>query len=149
MRCFLDSNILIYPFQPDALGRDVMAQQLLSQRCTDSEWVISSQVLCEFTSVCQRKQLLSPHSVSLALDTYMQLCSEVISTTPDLVQRALVLQQRSRLGWWDALIVQAALDARCDVLYTEDLQAGLCFGKLEVINPFSTAVHERVQALIW
>jgi hypothetical protein len=42
---------------------------------------------------------------------------------------------------WDALIVQAALAARCTTLFTEDLQAGQRFGELEIVNPFDDAVH--------
>jgi hypothetical protein len=46
------------------------------------------------------------------------------------------------LQTWDALIVQAALEADCQVLYSEDLQAGRRFGALHVVNPFATQAHE-------
>jgi hypothetical protein len=39
-------------------------------------------------------------------------------------------------------VVQAALDAGCEVLFTEDLQAGQRFGDLEVVDPFADAAHE-------
>ena len=38
---------------------------------------------------------------------------------------------------YDALIVAAALQANCDVLYTEDLQHGQKFGGLSIRNPFA------------
>jgi hypothetical protein len=47
---------------------------------------------------------------------------------------------------WDALVVQAALDARCDVLLTEDLQHGRRFGDLEISNPFVSSAHETPRA---
>jgi predicted nucleic acid-binding protein len=43
---------------------------------------------------------------------------------------------------WDGGVVQAALDARCRILLTEDLAAGTRFGELEVVNPFEPSVHE-------
>ena len=55
---------------------------------------------------------------------------------------ALVVWARWRLRRWrergvyDALIVAAALQADCAVLYTEDLQHGQKFGSLAIQNPF-------------
>jgi predicted nucleic acid-binding protein len=47
------------------------------------------------------------------------------------------LARRYTLSHWDALIVAAALTARCDLLYSEDLQDGLVVdGRLTVVNPF-------------
>ena len=60
---------------------------------------------------------------------------------------ALALAASHGLSPWDALIVQAALDAGCDTLVSEDLQAGRRFGALLVVNPFSPAAHEAVQGL--
>jgi predicted nucleic acid-binding protein len=48
----------------------------------------------------------------------------------------LHLHAESGLSWYNSLIVSAALQARCDLLYTEDLQHGQHFGSLQVTNPF-------------
>ncbi len=53
-----------------------------------------------------------------------------------LYGEALRIRERYKLNWYDSLIVAAALEAKCDVLYTEDLQHGQRFGELVVINPF-------------
>ena len=53
-----------------------------------------------------------------------------------LYAEALRLQAKSRLSWSDSLIVSAAIQAQCDLLYTEDLQHGQRFGSLRVANPF-------------
>ncbi len=37
---------------------------------------------------------------------------------------------------YDALIVAAALEARCDTLYSEDMQHGRQIGGLTIVNPF-------------
>lgn len=53
-----------------------------------------------------------------------------------LYAEALELCAHSGLSWYDSLIVSAAVQARYDVLYTEDLQHGQRVGALQVINPF-------------
>ncbi len=45
-------------------------------------------------------------------------------------------QQRAQLSFWDAMVVQAAIGAGCDKLYTEDPNAGQRFGSAAVVNPF-------------
>jgi predicted nucleic acid-binding protein len=40
-------------------------------------------------------------------------------------------------NYWDCLILAAALQSGCDILYSEDMQDGQVFeGRLTVINPF-------------
>jgi len=46
------------------------------------------------------------------------------------------LTERHGLSWYDALIVAAALEGQCEVLYSEDLQHGRRFGDLQIQNPF-------------
>jgi predicted nucleic acid-binding protein len=59
------------------------------------------------------------------------------STSITLIRNAWTLADAHTLSWFDALIVQAAIDARCDTLYSEDMQNGRKFGGLEVVNPFT------------
>jgi predicted nucleic acid-binding protein len=53
-----------------------------------------------------------------------------------LYAEALRMQSQSGLSWFDSLIVGAAIQSRCDVLFTEDLQHGQRFGTLRIENPF-------------
>ena len=50
--------------------------------------------------------------------------------------KTLELASRDGLGFYDALIVAAAINAGCDLLFSEDLQHDRKFGKLVVKNPF-------------
>lgn len=47
------------------------------------------------------------------------------------------LAQRQQLNWFDALIAEAALRSRCDVLYSEDFNHGGRIGGLQLINPLA------------
>lgn len=60
-----------------------------------------------------------------------------MGSTARSVQAAIALAQEHQLQWWDALILEAALRAGADVLISEDSQAGRCFGRLVVENPFA------------
>ena len=59
-----------------------------------------------------------------------------ISSSPALVIEALRLHGDNQLSWYDALIVAAALQGGCEVLYSEDMQHGRRFGDLVIQNPF-------------
>jgi predicted nucleic acid-binding protein len=49
---------------------------------------------------------------------------EVVPVTASLVQSAIDRQRQNVLSFWDALIVEAARVARCELLLTEDLHDG-------------------------
>jgi len=46
------------------------------------------------------------------------------------------IKMRYGFHWYDSLIVAAALEANCNVLYTEDLQDGQVIDGLAIKNPF-------------
>ncbi len=56
----------------------------------------------------------------------------------------IALQRRLKISWWDALIVQSALELGCTRLWTEDLTHGQRIGHLTVLNPFR-ASRPRLQ----
>ena len=51
----------------------------------------------------------------------------MIDLTIETVRHAIELGERHSLSHWDALIVAAALQAECEILYSEDLQDGQIF----------------------
>ena len=53
-----------------------------------------------------------------------------------LYKRALDIQARYHFGFYDALIIAAALEAGCSRLYSEDLQHGQRIERLTIENPF-------------
>ena len=61
----------------------------------------------------------------------------MIENGADLLVAAMALQQRAGISFWDAMVVEAAANAGCDRLYSEDLNARQRFGAVEVVNPFA------------
>lgn len=141
MRCFFDTNVLVYSRDPDDAAKRAHARALIERSIGEESFVVSTQVLVEFYATSVRRRLLGP---AQALDLVRFWGGQdTVPHTPDLVTRGIELHQAHSLSVWDGLIVQAALDARCDVLLSEDLQHGRRFGTLEVANPFlPAAAHE-------
>jgi predicted nucleic acid-binding protein len=140
VRAFFDTNVVVYAYDRNAgLKRD-RAKALIEANVRAGTMVLSTQVMLESYNTLQRAALLKREA---ALAIVEALADEhVVTTDADLVLRAIRLAQRHQLSHWDGLIVQAALDAGCAALYSEDMQAGMRFGDLEIVNPFADAAHE-------
>lgn len=136
-RAFLDTNILVYLFDEDEPDKQDRATALFEDLAEDDALVVSTQVLQEFYAVCTRTlaRPLEPGDAAVALEAFTKL--PVVTLTPELILSAAELHQEGSISFWDALIVQAALSAGADVLYTEDMQDGRRFGGLVVCNPFA------------
>ena len=63
--------------------------------------------------------------------------------TAEDVLAAIRLHAQARIGFWDAMIVLAAAESGCDVLWTEDLTDGQRLRDVQVRNPFT--VHREEQ----
>lgn len=136
---FVDTNILVYAEDRDAKGKHEVARDLIVELWNSREGVLSVQVLQEFYVTVTRK-LKKPMSAARALDVVREYLSwPVIENTGALLVDAVGLQQKAQLSFWDAMVVQAAINGGCDKLYTEDLNAGQRLGPVLVVNPFKTA----------
>jgi len=127
---FVDSNVILYLTSHDE-GKIAIAEKVLAARPT-----ISVQVLNEITNVLRRKFGQGWREVRAFLDR-IELLVEVRDLMRDTHRAALIIAERYRTNWWDALIIAAALEADCTILLSEDLQAGLKIdARLTVVNPF-------------
>jgi predicted nucleic acid-binding protein len=135
-RSFLDTNIFVYCFHSSAQQKARRAEELIYAALASKHGVISYQVVQEFTAVVRRFRI--PMKFEDIEDYWQTTLLPLLTVyfTPDLYGRALNLARRDQLSWYDALIVVAALQAGCKVLYSEDLQHGRRFGGLVVENPF-------------
>lgn len=147
---FFDTNVIVYAHDPADPRKQGQARAAMHEAMVSRAFVVSTQVMQEFYSVALRRDWMSAGQAAGVLRLLAGYT--VVPADAASVLRAIELQQRYRLSVWDALIVQAAIDARCSVIYSEDLQTGMRFempgeSTLEVVNPFSAdappAVHER------
>jgi predicted nucleic acid-binding protein len=129
-RRFFDTNILIYAFAADD-RRSFRAESLMSEG-----GVIGVQVLNEFTNVARRKLRWHWNQIEASLAVVEELLGPVAPLTAAIHARAVILARERKLSVYDALIVAAAQDAGCRILFSEDIQHGQKFGVLTVENPF-------------
>ena len=133
---FVDTNILVYAEDRSAKGKHEVARDLLMDLWDDRSGVVSVQVLQEFYVTVTRK-LKKPLSSAKAQEIVSEyLTWTVVANTGKLLTDAIELQQKAKLSFWDSLVVQAAIDAGCPALYSEDLSDGQRFGPVIIVNPF-------------
>jgi predicted nucleic acid-binding protein len=133
---FVDTNLLVYAHDRHAGMKAIRAQELLARLWKERRGVLSTQVLQEFCVNVRRKfqQPLTNEEVREAVLAYKSW--PLVVNTANSVLRALELEQRYQVSFWDAMIVQAAESAGCEVLYSEDLSHGQEYGGVLVVNPF-------------
>ncbi len=133
---FVDTNLLVYAHDRHAGTKAIRAQELLVQLWKENRGVLSTQVLQAFCVNVRRKfqQPLTAEEVREAVLAYKSW--RLVVNTANSILRALELEQRYQMSFWDAMIVQAAESAGCEVLYSEDLSHGQEYGGVLVVNPF-------------
>ena len=136
-KAFVDTNVVLYLMSQDAQKAE-RARAVIAERP-----IISVQVLNEITNVARRKFTLPWSEIDEFLQLVRGLCP-VESLTLQTHDLGRGLSERYQLSLYDAMIVSSALLARCDTLYSEDMQAGLRIEKaLMIVNPFEGKATPR------
>jgi predicted nucleic acid-binding protein len=127
---FLDTNVLLYLLSADS-GKADIAEELLRKG-----GIISVQVLSEITSVCTRKLKMSYGEIREILLT-INMVLDVRDLTPVIHEATLDIAERYGYSFYDSMIMAAAINAGCSLVYTEDLQSGQHIqDSLLIVNPF-------------
>ena len=124
----LDTNVLIYM----AMRGEKAAR---ATQIVIGGGVVSVQVLNEFANVSRRKLGWTWDEIREFL-AFVETLVDVRSITTATHELGLLVAERHRLATYDAMIVAAAIEADCEVLYSEDMHHGLRLGRLTIVNPF-------------
>lgn len=136
---FVDANVLVYAFDASAGSKHTAARGLLERLWETGVGCVSVQVLQEFFVTVTRK-VAKPLSVDEAADRIREFALwKVFAPTADDVLGAIEIQKHATIGFWDAMVVRAAAESGCDLLWTEDLNDGQLLRGVRVRNPF--AIH--------
>lgn len=130
-RPFFDTIVLIYAIS-EGDPRAEIAEKLLVRG-----GFISVQVLNEFAAVARRKLKMQWKEITEALDAVRVLCGVPTPLTVRTHEAALTIAAKNGYQIYDALIVASAVEAKCDTLYSEDMQDGQKIGPLTIRNPFT------------
>lgn len=136
-RIFFDANVLVYLFDQDSPAKQARARELFEREARDGRIVLSPQILQEFYVTVVRK-LARPLPAKEALAAVRSFAKfPLVPVDGAIILRAIELHQRHTLSFWDALVIQAALEGGCNTLWSEDLQEGRSFGELRIGSPFT------------
>lgn len=136
-RHFLDTNIFVYSLDPSDARKAQIAQRMVTHAATSGLGTISYQVAQEFLNVGLRS-FRATMTVAELERFFLRILLPMmrVSSSAPLLLEGLQLQTTYQLSWYDSLIVAAALEDKCKILYTEDMQHGRRFGDLVIQNPF-------------
>ena len=136
-REFVDTNVLVYAFDPSAGTKRTAAERLLERLWETGTGCVSVQVLQEFFVTVTRK-VARPLSIDEAAERIREFATwKVFAPTADDVLAAIALQKQAKLNFWDAMVIQAAAESGCDLLWTEDLKDGQVVRGLRIRDPFA------------
>jgi predicted nucleic acid-binding protein len=130
-KVFFDTSVLISAITGDD-ARCAQAESLLAAGGN-----LSVQVLNEFAAVTRRKLNMSWKEISEALDAVRVLCEQPGPVTIEIHDAAVRIAEDYGYHIYDSLILAAALDAKCTLVYSEDMQDGQTIDSLTIRNPFA------------
>jgi predicted nucleic acid-binding protein len=131
---FFDTNILVYIASSDAVKADQ------AEAAIGRGGAISVQVLGELANVARRKMQMSWTDTHSFLGMMRGLLT-VHPVTLEIHEKALALAERYGFSIYDAMIAASALQAGCDILWSEDMQHGMALGEgLRIVNPFRSTI---------
>ena len=134
-RAFVDTNILIYAHDKGAGEKHQQAKALVEELWDSRSGVVSTQVLQEL-AVNLRRKARNPLDARATRDVVSDyLAWRVVVNDGASILEALELEARYQVAFWDALVIQAAMTAGADILYSEDLSDGQRYGGVRVKNP--------------
>ncbi|GGK22723.1 PIN domain-containing protein [Salinarimonas ramus] len=129
MKAFFDTNILVYAQREGRKGDTARSLML-------SGGSISVQVLNELSNVLRRKRGLDWDEIIDIVEDVMKMLGDPLPITLETHRLGVMLARANGFSFYDSLLLAAAIQDGCDVMYSEDMQHGRVLGTLEIRNPF-------------
>jgi len=133
-RSFFDTNVLIYADDQAVPAKQQRALDLVAEHRRAKTGVVSLQVLQEYFVTVTRKLQVDVRTARRKIE----LLAEFDVATPEVedILAAIDLHRLHGFSFWDALILRAAKQAGCSVLFTEDMQPAREIDGVRIVNPF-------------
>ena len=134
VRCFLDTNVLVYAVS--AAPADSAKKEKALELIERADFGLSAQVLQEFYVTVTRKiaKPLTPDSAVALLEQFKVF--PTVQVDYALIVSGIEVSLAYEISYWDGTIVAAAAALGAPVLLTEDLNDGQSYGAVRVVNPF-------------
>jgi len=134
-KVFIDSSVIIYAYSNSEEAKQRIARKVVKENYT----VISTQVLQEMSNILGRKYMLDYSFIKATLQECIYSSNEIYTNQQQTIFKACDIAKHYKFSFYDSLIISAALESNCNILYSEDLQHNqVIYGILTIINPFNT-----------
>lgn len=131
---FVDTNVLVCAFDHRTPAKQATAIRLIARLAAERSGRLSLQVLQEFYVASVRRGM--PGEAAREQVQRLRYWTLHRPTHTDILA-AIDRQLEHSISFWDAMIVQSAVQLGCAVLWSEDLQEGRTWDGLTVRNPFA------------
>lgn len=140
-KAFFDTNVLVYAFDSSEPGKSAIAKKLIHDFGSDGNLAVSTQVLQEFYVTVTKvgRSLLAHEDAEEIVNDFAEF--PLVQVDKKIISRAMRRHRNKVFSFWDALIVEAALQSGCKELLSEDMQDGLVIESLTIRNPFGSISH--------
>ena len=134
---FIDTNIFVYSFDSNEPTKSAIASNLIQNALKEQIGCISSQVIQEFLNVSTKRfspPIEAKDSLKYLNTVLAPLCE--IYPSIELYRKTIETSERWKYSFYDSMIITAAIQTNCSILYSEDLQHGQKVQSLTIVNPF-------------
>lgn len=131
---FLDTNILVYHDDSRDPAKQKLALNLITDHLRNRNGVISIQVLQEYFVAVTRKLGFDASLAKRKIEVFANF--RVVEPGVSDILAAVDLHRLHRISFWDALVLQSARGAGCNIIFTEDMQHGQVIDGVQIVNPF-------------
>lgn len=148
MASLVDTNVLVYRYDPRSPDKQVLARELLRRGLARQELILPHQAVVEFVAATTRPRadlsgasLLAPEVAYREAEGLMH-DFPVIYPDQDILNMALRGVSLYGLSWFDAhLWAYAEVNGLPEIL-SEDFEHGRHYGHVRVVDPFLVAANE-------
>jgi len=136
----VDTNVLVYRFDPRFPEKQRRATDLLRRGIADRTLMLAHQGIVEFVAATTRSlrgsaPLLPPPDAWREAEELLRQFP-IIYPDDDVVRTAVRGAGAYELSWFDAQTWAYAEVHDLDTLYSEDFEDGRTYGLVRVVNPF-------------
>lgn len=132
---FLDTNVFVYSVDATDRVKQSRAYSILKNAVDNPSFVISSQVLNEFSNVALSKLRKNVTEVAAFIRLFRRI--KVVPVVADLTEKALSIKGQYGIQFYDSLLIASANANGCSEFWSEDLGDGAVYSGVKVVNPFT------------
>ncbi len=133
-RFSLDSNLLVYIFDPRDPRKQSVAQQVFAASTT-RDCMIGLQTVSEFYTASTRKKILPAGDAGREARNFLAVFP-TFQATANAHRIAARDAVAGRFSYWDCVLLASAAEAGCATLLSEDMKDGAKLGAITIRNPF-------------